>query len=107
MLDSLKKALYTSVGLAFLTRDKIEELGRKFAEEAKLSEPEGRKLVDEFLKKSEDAKATLDKTISAAVNAATEKLDIPRRSDVKAMESRLLALEARVQALEGKAAGKG
>ncbi len=106
MLDSLRKALYASVGLAFLTRDKIEELGRKFAEEAKLSEGEGKKLVDEFLKKSEDAKASLDRTISAAVGTALEKLDIPRRAEVKALESRIQALEARVQALEGKAAGR-
>lgn len=107
MLDSLKKALYASVGLAFLTRDKIEELGRKFAEEAKLSEGEGKKLVDEFLKKSEDAKSTLDRTVSAAVGTTLEKLDIPRRADVKALEARLQALEARVQALEAKGPGRG
>lgn len=107
MLDSLRKALYASVGLAFLTRDKIEELGKKFAEEAKLSEVEGKKLVDEFLKKSEDAKSTLDTAISSAVGATLEKLDIPRRADVKALEARLQALEARVVALEGKAPGRG
>lgn len=106
MLDSLRKALYASVGLAFLTRDKIEELGKKFAEEAKLSEVDGRKLVDEFLKKSEDAKAALERSVSAAVGTALEKLDIPRRAELKAMESRLQALESRVQALEGKAAGR-
>jgi polyhydroxyalkanoate synthesis regulator phasin len=92
--------------LAFLTRDKIEELGKKFAEEAKLSEVDGRKLVDEFLKKSEDAKAALERTVSAAVGTALEKLDIPRRAELKAMESRIQALESRVQALEGKAAGR-
>lgn len=107
MLDSLRKAVYASVGLAFLTRDKIEELGRKFAEEAKLPEGEGRKLVDELLKKGEDAKASLDRTVASAVGSALEKLDIPRRAEVKSLESRVLALEARVQALEGKAAGRG
>jgi polyhydroxyalkanoate synthesis regulator phasin len=100
MLDSLKKALYAGVGLAFLTRDKIEELGKRLAEEAKLSEPEGRKLVDEFLKKGEDARASLEKMVSGAVNAALERIDIPKRSDLK-------ALEARVQALEAQSAAKG
>lgn len=99
MLESLKKTLYAGVGLAFLTRDKIEEMGKRLAEEAKLSEGEGRKLVDEFLKKSEEAKAAFDKAVSGAVSAALERIDLPRRSEVK-------ALEARVQALEARLAGK-
>lgn len=100
MLESLKKAMYAGVGLAFLTRDKIEEMAKRLAEEAKLSEGEGKKLVDEFLKKSEDAKASLEKMISSTVGGALEKLDIPKRSELK-------ALEARVAALESRGAGQG
>jgi polyhydroxyalkanoate synthesis regulator phasin len=83
------------VGLAFLTRDRIEELAKKLAEDAKLSEPEGRKLVDEFLRKGEDAKAAMDKIVASAVNSAFEKLDIPRRAELKALEERVKALEAK------------
>lgn len=99
MLESLKKTLYAGVGLAFLTRDKLEEMGKRLAEESKLSEGEGKKLVDEFLKKGEEAKAMLDRTVSGAVSAALERIDLPRRAEVK-------ALEARVQALEARLAGK-
>lgn len=95
MIDTLRKALYAGVGVAFLTRDKIEEIAKKLAEEAKLSESEGKKLVDEFLKKSDDAKSSLDKMVSSAVSAAFEKLDIPRRSELKALEERVKALEAK------------
>ena len=95
MLESLKKALYAGVGLAFVTRDKIEEMAKKLAEEAKLSEGEGKKLVDEFLKKSEDAKAALEKMVSATVGSALDRLDIPKRSELKALEARIAALEAR------------
>ena len=95
MIDSLKKALYAGVGLAFLTRDKVEELGKKLAEEAKLSEGEGKKLVDELLKKGEEARAAVDRTVSGAVAAALDRLDLPKRSDLKALEARVAALEAR------------
>lgn len=98
MLESLKKTFYAGIGLAFLTRDKIEEMGRKMAEEAKLPEGEGKKFVDEIIKKSEEAKATMEKAVNTAVGAALERLDIPRRSDLK-------ALEARVQALENRTSG--
>lgn len=100
MLEFLKKALYAGVGLAFVTRDKIEETARRLAEEAKLSESEGKKLVDEFLKRSEDAKAALERMVGSAVGTALDRIDVPRRSELK-------ALEARVQALEARGAGQG
>lgn len=93
MLDSLKKALYTGVGLAYLTRDKLEDAARRIAEEARLSEPEGRKLVEEMLRKAEDARASLEKTVSGAVSAAMERADAARRSELKALEARVQALE--------------
>lgn len=94
MIDSLKKALYAGVGLAFLTRDKVEELGRKLAEEARLSEGEGKKLVDELLKKGEEARAGLERIVSGAVGAALDRLDPPKKAELKALEARVAALEA-------------
>jgi polyhydroxyalkanoate synthesis regulator phasin len=95
MLESLKKTLYAGVGLAFLTRDKIEELGKRMAEEAKLSEGEGKKFMDEIFKKSEEAKAAFEKAVNSAVGIALDKLDIPRRSELKSLEARVQALESR------------
>jgi len=100
MLETLKKTLYAGVGLAFLTKDKIEELTKRVAEEAKLSESEGKKLFEEFLKKSDEARQTVEKMVAGAVSSALGHLDIPKRSDVK-------ALEERVKALESKVAGRG
>jgi polyhydroxyalkanoate synthesis regulator phasin len=101
MLDALKKTLYAGIGLAFLTRDKIEEMAKKMAEEAKLSEGEGKKLFEEFLRKSEEARATMEKMVTGAVATALEKLDIPRRGDIKALEARVAALEAKQHAHKG------
>ena len=95
MIESLKKALYAGVGLAFLTRDRIEETAKRLAEEAKLSESEGKKLVDEFLKRGEEAKASMERMVGSAVNSALDRVDIPRRSELKALEARVKALESR------------
>jgi polyhydroxyalkanoate synthesis regulator phasin len=94
LFETLKKTLYAGVGLAFLTRDKIEELGKRLAEEAKLSEADGKKFIDEILRKSEEAKASFEKALNGAVASALEKIDIPRRSELKALEDRVKALEA-------------
>jgi polyhydroxyalkanoate synthesis regulator phasin len=95
LFESLKKTLYAGVGLAFLTRDRIEELGKRMAEEAKLSESDGKKFIDEILKKSEDAKTAFEKAVHSGVSATLEKLDIPRRAELKALEARVKALEER------------
>lgn len=94
LFDTLKKTMYAGVGLAFLTRDKIEEMARKLAEEAKLGESEGKKFVDEILKKSEEAKASFQRTVDSAVSAAMERVDVARNRDLKALEARVKALEA-------------
>ncbi len=104
LFESLKRTLYAGVGLAFLTRDKIEELGKRMAEEAKLSESDGKKFIDEIVRKSDEARTTLEKAVQSGVDAALVKLDIPRRSDLKVLEARVKALEAGGQALEVKIA---
>ncbi|MDB5050739.1 MAG: hypothetical protein JWO30_3810 [Fibrobacteres bacterium] len=100
LFETLKKTLYAGVGLAFLTRDKIEELGKRVADETRLSEADGKKFIDEILKKSEDAKNAFEKAVNAGVTAAMEKLDLPRRGDMKTLEARIKTLEERVRALE-------
>lgn len=96
LFDTLKKTLYAGVGMAFLTREKIEDLAKKLAEEAKLGESEGKKFIDEFLKKSEEAKSSLQRAVDAGVAAALERVNVARDRDVKALEARVKALEARL-----------
>ena len=45
MIDLIKKALYTGVGLAVLTKEKAEELVQELTKQAKLSEQEGQGAV--------------------------------------------------------------
>jgi polyhydroxyalkanoate synthesis regulator phasin len=44
MLDLLKKTILTGIGIASMTKDKVEELAKKIVKETKLSEEEGKKL---------------------------------------------------------------
>ena len=55
MFDLIKKTLLTGVGLAVMTKEKVEELGKDLASQAKLSEHEGKEFVDHLLKQSDTA----------------------------------------------------
>ena len=50
------------------------------------------------LKKGEEARAGLEKMVSGAVGAGLDRLDLPKKSELKALEARVAALEARLSA---------
>lgn len=94
MFDLVKKALYTGVGLAVLTRDKAEELGRELARQAELSETEGQKLVDDLLAKSDQAQKDVREQVDRLVRQALEQIPMATRDEVKRLSDRVTALEA-------------
>ena len=93
MIDLLKKTVYASIGLAVMTREKVEEIGKRLAQEAKMSEGEGRQFVDELMKKSDEARASMEKMINERVEGALKKLNIPSRTELNALENRIRKLE--------------
>jgi polyhydroxyalkanoate synthesis regulator phasin len=97
MLDLLKKTLLTGIGIASLTKEKIEELGRKIAEENKLSEQEGKKLVKDLLTQSEEARKDMENRVEQLVKKGLKKLDVPSMEDLKKIQKRLRKLEQLMQ----------
>ena len=93
MFDLLKKTIITGIGIASMTKDKIEELGKKISEESKLNAEEGKKMVDDLLKQSEKARQDLENQVQKLVKKTLEKLDIPTRDDLNRLEKRIKKLE--------------
>jgi len=96
MMDLLKRGILTGIGIASLTKDKIEELAEKIIEESKLSEEEGRKLVENLLKQSKEARKNLEEEVKKTVGDALEKLDVPCRKDVEDLRIRIERLESQM-----------
>lgn len=97
MIDILKKTLYMGAGLAVLTKEKIEELSDKIAEDAELSEEEGRRLLGDIIEKSEKAKKELDAKIETKVKQTIEKLDIATKTDIENLSGKIERLESLIK----------
>jgi polyhydroxyalkanoate synthesis regulator phasin len=97
MVEILKKALLASVGVTYLTKDKIEEVGKKILHDVNVTETEGRKFVDELVKKSVEAKNSLEKTIADKIQATLHAMNLPTRSDVNELKNRIAELEAQLK----------
>ncbi|MHA1919039.1 MAG: phasin family protein [Promethearchaeota archaeon] len=101
MFDLLKKTMLTGIGIASMTKDKIEELGKKISAESKLNEEEGKKMVNDLLKQSEKAREDLENQVQKLVKKSLVKLDIPILEDFNRLEKRIKKLE-KLRAKTGK-----
>jgi len=93
MLDIARKTILLGIGLASMTRDKIEEAAKKIAEEEKLTKEEGKKLADDLLKQSDEARKNLKDQVEKFVENTLEKLNSPSRKDLQKLEERIKRLE--------------
>ena len=96
MIELLKKTILTGIGIAAMTKERIEELSHKISEEAKLSEEEGRELAADLLKESEKAKISLEQHVESMVKTVLEKLNIPSKKELDVLSSRIEVLEEKL-----------
>ena len=97
MIDLVKKAMFTGIGVMSLTKEKIEALAADFVEKGKLSEHEGKKLVEEMMERSEESKDELKKQIEQVVQATLGKMDIASKSDMEELKQELAALRGSIK----------
>jgi len=93
MIDVLKKVLLTGVGVAALSKEKIEELAKDLAEKGKMSEKEGKALVDQLLTSSDEARQDLQKQVEEKVQKVLGKMDLAKKSEVDALKLEIEALK--------------
>jgi polyhydroxyalkanoate synthesis regulator phasin len=98
MLDLMKKAILTGLGLAFMTKEKIEEFSKDIIEKGKLSETERKEFIDELQKKSEEARKKLQEQIQSAVDNTLKKMNIATRDDISRVEKQLAKLATSIKA---------
>lgn len=106
MFDLIKKAMFTGIGMAALTKEKIEEIAADFVQKGNLSENEGRKLVDEMMKKSEESKEEIKKQLDVLVYATIEKMQLARTSQIDEISQALQILREKIESVENQLAEK-
>jgi polyhydroxyalkanoate synthesis regulator phasin len=94
MLDAIHKMFLAGVGLAAMTKDKIDEHIKELVEKGKLTEKEGREIAEDMLKKSEQAKEDLEKQVEKQVQQTLQALQIASKEDVEKLTARIEKLEA-------------
>jgi polyhydroxyalkanoate synthesis regulator phasin len=105
MFELIKKTLLTGVGLAVMTKDKVEELGKELVSQAKLSEQEGKEFVNHLLQQSDDARKEFETRISAAVQKAVAGLNLATKDELALLAKKVDELSGRIEKHEQSGTG--
>ena len=93
MMDFIKKTMFTGIGMALLTKEKIEELGRDLVAKGAIPEQEGKEFIEEALKKSREAQEDLKSRIEKITRDTLKKMDMVTEDELKDLKARISKLE--------------
>lgn len=75
MLGLLKKTMYIGLGCALITKDKAEDVVKDFIKRGDITEKEGKALISELIKKSEDSKNDIQAYALGLVGEAIDRVN--------------------------------
>ena len=93
MENLIKKVLYTGVGIVAATTERLQHSIDDLVERGKLSEEEGKKVVDDVVK---NAEVQVEGRFKKIVDAAFDKMNLPQNDAFAKMEKRIKSLEVKV-----------
>ncbi|MCP4438876.1 MAG: hypothetical protein GY810_08015 [Aureispira sp.] len=96
MENIIKKVLYTGVGFVAATTEKLQKAVDDLVERGKISEEEGKKVVDDVVKTSEYKKDEYEGRFRKLVDSTFSKLNLPKNDGQEKLEKRIKSLEIKV-----------
>jgi len=96
MEDLFKKFVYTGVGLVSLTAEKLQKSIDKLVDENKISTEEGKKIVDDFFKKTEAKKDEFEGQMKKIVEDVFNRFSIAKNKEIEELRQRVATLEEKV-----------
>ncbi len=96
MENLIKKVLYTGVGVVAATTERLQYAIDELVERGKISEEEGKKVVDDVVKNTETHKGQYESRFKQIVDMAYDKLNLPQHDAVSKLEKRVKSLEVKL-----------
>lgn len=98
MEETFKKLIYAGVGLAAQATERIEETINDLISKGKITDKEGKKIVDDFIKKTEDKKESYETKFKTAVEDVTSRFNYVKKADYDALAKKVAKLEKEMKA---------
>ena len=92
-MDHFKKIFLAGVGALSLSKDRAKIVVRELIAQGKIREKEGRKLVNDMMKRAESTRKDVEHTINEQVAVAVKKINLVTQDQLKKTERRIHDLE--------------
>ncbi len=102
MIDLIKKAALTGIGIASLTSEKLEELSKELISKGQLTEQEGQKFLGEMMQKAHESKKAIQAHTEKVVASSLEKMNLASSEDVDQLKGEIEKLREEIASLKGK-----
>ena len=102
MFEIFKKSLFAGLGLAVVTKTKLESVLEKLVEEGKMSKDEAEKMGQELLDSGEKQWTDFESRLQETIKGFLDNMDISKASDLKKLEKKMKALDKRLKVQEMK-----
>lgn len=95
MLEFLEKTVMATIGVAAITQKKAEELVAEMKDRFKLSEDEGKSLVDRIQAVAKENREKVKEMAEAEVQKVVDRLGLVSREEFDRLSKRVQELESR------------
>ena len=93
MEDLFKKFIYTGVGWISVTTERFKNTIDGFISDGKISEGEGKKIVDDFLKNTETKKDEIETQFGSVVDKVIKSFSFATTNELEDLEKKIAELE--------------
>lgn len=100
MLEEIRKSLVTGLGAVLLTKEKIEEITRRWVDEARLSREDAERLAGEIFEAGRPQWSDVETAIKDTVRRTLSAMDIGSRQELEKLQVEVGNLQKRVELLE-------
>jgi polyhydroxyalkanoate synthesis regulator phasin len=93
MLNLIKKAMLTGIGLSLIAKDEVEELAKELINKSKMSEKEGTKFIDELQKKYDETQNRLEERVQQTAKEFLKKADVVTSDELRGLKKEIRELK--------------
>ena len=97
MFDFLKKTYLFGLGLASLTKEKVEELVDDMITRGEVAEKDRSKIIEDMINRVQEEQEKLFKTVRNYVKKAVHDMGLPTRDEYLELQKRVEELENKLQ----------
>lgn len=102
LLSAARRVLLASVGAVALAQDEIEDFVNRLVERGEIAEQDGKKLIREVLTRRRHIFEKKESELARRVEAMLERLKVPTKADIEALNEKIAALTQKIEDLTKK-----